>query len=105
MWMVISVSFVVIAAILGVTEILRRFWLFLMRPKQTPPAIMVITLKKDIAVQQLRYALEFLSWEKSGDFSLVAVITSNLDEKEIYEIQKIVNSRSDAVLYEELNLN
>ena len=70
MWLVLSVCFVTVTAILGITEILRRFWLFIMRPKGTLPAIMVISLKEDVAVQQLRYALEFLSWEKKGDFSL-----------------------------------
>jgi len=102
MWTVISVSFVVIAAILGITEILRRFWLFLMRPKNTPAAIMVLDLTEDVAVQQLRYALEFISWERRGDFSAIAVITEKLSEKTIEEVKKIAQGRKDVILCKNL---
>lgn len=98
MWTVISVSFVVITAILGITEILRRFWLFIMRPKGTPSAIMVIYLKEEIAIQQLRYALEFLNWEKQGDFSAVAVITAELSEETHKTVEKIAKDRNDIIL-------
>lgn len=97
MWLVLSVSFVIFTAILGITEILRRFWLFIMRPKGTPPAVMVVNLKEEFAVQQLRYALEFLSWERKGDFSSVAVIPTELSEKTYNEVKKIVDSRNDVV--------
>lgn len=97
MWLVISVSFVTFTAVLGITEILRRFWLFIMRPKDTPPAAMVIKLKEDFAVQQLRYTLEFISWERKGDFSHLAVILSELSEKTYSEVKKIVDSRNDVV--------
>ena len=103
MWLVLSVCFVTFTAILGITEILRRFWLFLMCPKGTPPAIMVVKLKEEFAVQQLRYALEFLSWEKKGDFLSVAVITTELSEKTYNEIKKIANSRNDVIFCEDLN--
>ena len=102
MWTVISVSLVVIFSVLGITEILRRFWLFLMRPKGTPSAVMVIYLREDIAVQQLRYALEFLSWEKQGDFSAVAVITAELSLKTSEEIKKIAKDRKDIIFCEDI---
>ena len=100
MWLVLSVCFVTVTAILGITEILRRFWLFIMRPKGTLPAIMVISLKEDVAVQQLRYALEFLSWERKGDFSSVAVLTTELSDKTYNEIKKIADNRNDVILCE-----
>lgn len=102
MWLVLSVSFVTFTAVLGITEILRRFWLFLMRPKGTPSAVMVVKLKEEFAVQQLRYALEFLSWERKGDFSYVAVIPSELSEKTYKEVEKIANSRNDILFCEDL---
>ena len=102
MWTVISVCFIVLTSILGITEMLRRFWLFLMRPKDAPLAIMVINLKEDIAVQQLRYALEFISWEKQGDFSMLAVVTDGLGKKTFNEVKKIVNSRNDVILFADL---
>lgn len=102
MWMVISVCFVTFTAILGITEILRRFWLFLMKPKGSPLAVMVIYLKEDIAIQQLRYGLELISWEKQGVFSSLAVVTTNLTEKTYNEIKKIANSRSDLMLLKDL---
>lgn len=100
MWLVLSVCFVTVTAILGITEILRRVWLFMMRPKGTPPAVMVVNLKEDVAVQQLRYALEFLSWEKKGDFSSVAVITNGLSDKTYNDIKKIAKDRNDVIFCE-----
>lgn len=102
MWLVLSVCFVTFTAIVGITEILCRFWLYLMKPKDTPLAVMVIYLKDDIAVQQLRYALEFLSWEKRGTFSALAVVTKNLSEKTLNDVKKIINSRSDVILFKDL---
>ena len=102
MWTVISVSFVVITSVLGITEMLRRFWLFLMRPKENPSGIMVIRLRDDIAIQQVRYAFEFISWEKRGDFSAVAVITSGLSEKTTEDIMKIARDRNDIIICEDI---
>ncbi|MBQ3088038.1 MAG: hypothetical protein IJC36_00210 [Clostridia bacterium] len=102
MWMIISVCFVTVTAILGITEILRRFWLFIMRPKDSPSAIMVVYLKEDIAIQQLRYAIEFISWEKQGDFSLLAVVTNRLSEETFLKVKKIIDSRNDVILFTDL---
>ena len=88
MWLVLSVCFVTVTAILGITEILRRFWLFIMRPKGTLPAIMVISLKEDVAVQQLRYALEFLSWEKRAIFHRLRCLQPNSAIKHITKSKK-----------------
>ncbi len=97
MWMVLSVCLVTFTAILGITEILRRFWLCIMRPKGIPPLSLIVNLKEDVAVQQLRYALEFLSWERKGDFSSVALISNELSEKTYKEIEKIASSRNDII--------
>ena len=102
MWMIISVCFVTVTAILGITEILRRFWLFIMRPKDSPSAIMVVYLKEDIAIQQLRYAIEFISWEKQGDFSLLAVVTNRLSEETFLKVKKRIDSRNDVILFTDL---
>lgn len=102
MWLVLSVCFVTFTAIVGITEILCRFWLYLMKPKDTPLAVMVISLKEDIAVEQLRYYLEFLSWQKQGEFSTLAVDTENLSEKTFIEVKKIINSRSNVILFKDL---
>ena len=101
MWLVLSVCFITFSAILGITEILRRFWLFIMRPKGTQPAIMVVKLNEDVAIQQLRYALEFLSWERKGDFSSVVVIPTALSDETYKDIKKIANSRNDIILCED----
>ena len=99
MWLVLSVCFVTITAILGITELLRRFWLYIMRPKESPPFLLVIKLKEDIAVQQIWYALEFCSWEKKGDFSAVAVIANELSAETNEKIKKIIKERNDIIFY------
>lgn len=101
MWLVLSVCFVTFTAILGITEILRRFWLYIMRPKDSPPFLLVVKLKEDIAVQQIWYALEFCSWEKKGDFSSVVVIANELSAESNEKIKKIINERNDVILYKE----
>lgn len=98
MWLVLSVLFVTLTSILGITEILRRFWLFIMQPKNSPPFFLVVKLSEDVAVQQLRYALEFFSWEKKGDFSKVVVVTAELSDKTCKEIEKIAKTRNDVIL-------
>ena len=98
MWLVLSVLLVTLTAILGITEILRRFLLYIMRPNNSPPFLLVVKLNEDIAVQQLRYALEFSSWEKKGDFSAVVAITTTLSEKTNKEIEKIAKGRNDVIL-------
>lgn len=100
MWTVISVTFIVITSILGITEILRTLWLYLMRPKDSPPSVMVIFLKEDVAVQQLRYAAEYISWENRKNFLAVAAMDTGLTDETKEKIQKIVNNRSDMIFGE-----
>jgi len=102
MWTVITVCFITFTSILGITEILRRLWLFLMCPKEAPLSAMVVYLKEDIAIQQLRYALEFISWERRGDFSYLAVVTEKLSEKTFSQVEKIVKNRNDVILFADL---
>ena len=98
MWLVISVLVVTLTAILGITEILRRFLLYIMRPDNSPPFLLVVKLSEDTAVQQLRYALEFSSWERKGEFSTIVAITTKLSYKTNKEIEKIANGRNDVIL-------
>lgn len=97
MWTVISVCFIVIISLVGVTELLRKFWLFLMRPKEDPPRVMVVFLKEGIAVQQLRFSAEYLSWENGKTFCAVAAVDTGLSEESRRDVEKIVNSRSDMI--------
>lgn len=92
---VISICFFVITSVLGITEILRRFWLFLMRPKDIVPSVMIITLKEENAIQHTRYAAEFLNWKIKGEFSSIGVITSELSEETYRVVNKIIKSRDD----------
>mgnify|MGYP003297214811 CR=1 FL=1 len=81
MWTVISVCLIVIVSMVGVTEILRTIWLYLMRPKEDPPKIMVVFLKESIAIQQLNSAMEQLTWEGLRSFNLIAGIDCGLSDK------------------------
>ncbi len=99
MWLVLSVCFVTFISVLGITEILRRFWLYIMRPKDSEPFLLVIKLKEDIAVQQIWYALEFCSWENKGDFSAVVVISTELSAETNEKIKKIIKDRNDIIIY------
>ena len=90
MWTVISVSLIVIASMVGVTEILRTVWLWLMRPKEDPPKTMVVFLKDNIAISQLNSAMEQLTWDGLSSFNLIVGIDCGLSERCKKEVIKRV---------------
>lgn len=95
MWTVFVIAAVVAVAMIGVTELLRRVWLFLLRPKDDPQRLIVVFLKKDIALQQLRSALEYISWDGGGHFCGVVAVTSDIDGKEKTDILNMASKRGD----------
>ncbi len=100
MWTVLAVCFVVVVSVVGITELLRRFWLYIMRPKGDLPRVMVVFLKEDIAVQQLRSAIEHLSWESTNSFCAVAAIDCGMDEETKKAVKRIADNRSDVIFGE-----
>ncbi len=94
---VITVCFIVIMMITGITELLRRFWLYLIRPKGDTPKIMLIFLKDDIFKEQLQSALEYLSWEGNKNFVSVAAIDCDLTEENKILAQKFADSHSNII--------
>lgn len=92
MWQIITICFLSFLAVFGVTELVRRFWLYLMKPSNDTAAMMVIFLKEGIAVQQLRRAAEYISWEGEKNFFSIVALDSGLSEKTKEDVLKIVNA-------------
>lgn len=97
MWMVLAVCFVTVISIVGITELLRKFWLYIMRPKGDPKRVLLIFLKDEIGVQQLRSAIEYISWESTNSFSAVAAVDCGMDENTKKSVLKIAQSRDDVI--------
>ena len=90
MWIIISMVFVVITSILGITELLRMLWFYTVRPREDLPYLLKVFLKKDIFVQQIRAALEYTSWESTKNFRGITLNTNELSEKELSVVKKMV---------------
>lgn len=97
MWTVTAVCLVVITSVFGITELLRRFWLFLMRPKDDPPKGMLIFLKDDICFEQLHSATEYLAWEGKKQFFFISAIDCGLSEKNKKAVANLVNKSPDII--------
>ena len=95
MCMVILLSIGIIVLLVGVTELIRRFWLYLITPKEAPPKLLMVFLKDDIAIQQLRAASEYLSWEGPKIFYGIVAIDAGLSDDTKAQVIKLINSRSD----------
>ncbi len=81
MWTVVIVSFIVIMMLVGITELMRKIWLYLMRPKGDTPRVMLIFLKDDIFAEQIQSAMEYIAWEGRRAFCSVAAIDCGLSEE------------------------
>lgn len=104
MWTVLSVSFIVITSIYGITELLRELWLYILRPKNSPPVFTVLILKEDIYKEQIRFAMEHLSWERPKNFSGLIVIDSSLSDKSKEELKNIINNHHNIMHFDEARM-
>lgn len=100
MWTVISVCFIIITSIYGITEILRELWLWIVRPKDNPPGYTVVVLKNNIFKEQLRLYEERLAWESSKNFSGIIAVTSYLNEENLESAIKIINDRHNITTWD-----
>ncbi len=98
MWMVISVCFLVLTSLIGITELLRQLWLFVLRPKEDPPRMLVVFLQSGIAVSQIRSAMEYLSWEREESISGIVAVTDRLAVSEKEEIRQVIKALPQVVL-------
>lgn len=95
MCMLILLSIAVITMLVGITELIRRLWLYIITPKDAPPKLLAVFLKDDTAIQQLRAAAEYISWEGPKTFYGVAAVDAGLSEETKKQVKKLVDSRSD----------
>ncbi len=93
MWTVFSVCTVLILAIYGITEILKRLWIWLLNPKDSPPTFLTLILKDDIYKEQLRFAEEYLSWEGEKLFSGILVVDKFLSDENKSTLNDIINKK------------
>lgn len=97
MWTILSVCFITVTSIYGITEILREFWLWFTRPKEDPPGFTVVILKNDIFKEQLYFYEESLSWESRKRFLGIIAVTGNLNEKNKKEAKEIIASKHNII--------
>ncbi len=90
LWTVLTACFIIFVSVVGITELLRLVWLHWMRPKEDPPRILVVFLKEGIALQQLRSAVEYVSWEGQCFFGKIALIDDALSGKEKNQIMRAI---------------
>lgn len=101
MFIIILLSLAVITMLVGITELIRRFWLYIITPKDAPKQMLMVFLKGDTAIQQLRAASEYISWEGPNTFYGIAAIDLGLSDDTKKQVKKLVNSRSDMIFGKE----
>ena len=94
---VITVCFAVVMMIYGITELLRRIWLYFTRPKDDPPRVMTVFLKSGIYAAQLRSAIEYLSWENENLFKCIAAVDCGLTDEEREKAKAIADQHYNIV--------
>lgn len=62
MWKIILFFCVLILSLMGLTELLHKIWMFMLKPKTKAEKYLVVLLKDKNAQQQLNYAQEHLRW-------------------------------------------
>ncbi len=90
-------SAVIILAIIGLSEILHRFWLYLMRPKPLKN-ILITVLDDECAPEQVSAILEDIRWNGSNNAALLIGIDNGLSKKQLDACAAIENLCSDFVV-------
>lgn len=99
MWTVISVLIITVTAIYGITEMFRELWIWLLKPKNSPPAFFTVVLENDCYKEQLRYAEEYISWEGHKQFSGIIVIDSFLSDENKISVRNIINQKHNITTF------
>ena len=92
LWTVLTACFIILVSVIGITELLRLLWLYLMRPKEDPPRMLVVVLREGIALQQLRSAVEYISWEGHRWFGSIALVDDGISAEERRQILRAAES-------------
>lgn len=90
--------------IFGLTELLREFWTWLLRPKGAPPSFFTVILKDDIFKDQLRFAEEYISWEGKKTFAGILAVDSFLSKENKEELKKIVNKKYNIATISQIDI-
>lgn len=97
MWIIVSCSVLILIALIGLTIAIESFWLRILRPKADPPRFIIVFLKPDIALSQLRAASEELRWQGFKKYGKIIGVDCGLSKSElnilnnIYKNDKYVN--------------
>ena len=70
MFIIILLSLAVITMLVGITELIRRFWLYIITPKDTPKQMLMVFLKGDTAAGIIKTLSAFISFERFSAKSL-----------------------------------
>lgn len=101
MWTVISVCFLIVTSIYGITELLRELWLWLIRPKESTPSFITVVLKDGIFAEQLMLYEEYLAWESNKRVSGIIAITTYLSEENRKAATELINKKHNIMAEDE----
>lgn len=80
MWKIILFFCVLVLSLFGLTELLHKAWMMILKPKTMAKRFLVVLLNDDNAQQQLNYTQEYLRW--SGDECATELIAINCGVKD-----------------------
>lgn len=101
MWTVISICLIILTSVLGITQMLKSLWLWLIRPREDPSRVLLIFLRDDICIEQMKSALEYISWESNRTICCVAAVDSCLSDENKKKVAEFANGSSMIVVGQE----
>ncbi len=84
---------VILLAILGLTYLIEKIWLYIIRTKASPPIDIVIHLQNEIAQAQIFEIIEKIYWCGDNNINNIFALYDNISEKELLICKEISKNR------------
>lgn len=103
MFEAIILTIVFLLAIVGLSELLHRIWLFFLRPSGLQNKnYLLIFVDDETAPQQIREGLEKIRWAGQKEFSALVCVDNGMDAK-TRNICKIIAQNNNDLIFADIN--
>lgn len=96
MFEIIMLVFALFLSIIGLSELMHRLWMALIRPKGAEN-FLITCLSGDTSVEQVSAALEELRWQGKNCATLLIGIDIGLNEEQKITFEKLSNENHDFI--------
>ena len=97
MFEILTISAVFFLIIIGVSELLHRIWMFMLRPKKTYNFLITV-LDNSCAAEQVAATLEDMRWNGKNSACLLIGVNCGLSEETAEECRMIAELNDDFIV-------